>query len=196
MTGQPALGEQPSRMQPTDLGSAFTSPARSGGLGGRLTPLHAAPPVSDPERPTVSGTVPRTRTPRAETPSQPPPPTSAARPSSGLKPIVVYVSASVRERLRSAAGERSYTEVVLAALDTTYPVLRERFTDSPSPTNSLFAGRGRPRRQRHNEPQVQVSLRPLREDLAVIDRLVVDTDAPSRSALVNGALDEFLPGAS
>jgi hypothetical protein len=105
----------------------------------------------------------------------------------------VYLSLSVRERLRSTAGDLTFTEVVLAALDSSYGKLIERFSEPAPPTGSMFAGRGRPRARRNREARVQVSLRPLREDIAVMDRLVGEVNAPSRSALIDAALDEYLP---
>jgi hypothetical protein len=57
----------------------------------------------------------------------------------------------------------------------------------------MFVGRGRPRTRRNREARVQVSLRPLRDDIVVIDRLVAEFNAPSRSALIDVALDEYLP---
>ena len=56
---------------------------------------------------------------------------------------------------------------------------------TPVPANGQF--------NRNSEARVQVSLRPLRDDIAVIDRLVAEVNAPSRSALIDAALDEYLP---
>lgn len=194
---QPSLGDKPSRMQPADLGSAFSGKSRSDGLGGRLAPmkLAPAPPAqSSPQVPEV--TAPEPKAAKATTPR---PVKSAAAPairsdaSSGLQPIVVYVSASIRERLRNGAGEWTFTDIVLMALDATHAKLHTRFVEQPAPGKSMFAGRGRATTRRHAEPHVQISLRPLRDDLAVIDRLSAELNAPSRSALINAALDEYLP---
>jgi hypothetical protein len=103
------------------------------------------------------------------------------------------VDASIRSRLRVHGGERSYTEIVLEALDATHARLQAKFNTPAAPLNSLFVGRRLSRRRRHEEPQVQISLRPLREDVTVIDRLQAQVGAPSRSALINAALDEHLP---
>ena len=108
----------------------------------------------------------------------------------------MYVAASIRDRLHTAAAaqETTYTELVLAALDATHETLADQFTAPAALTSgSLFTGRGQPQRRRNTEPSVQVSLRPLRDDLAVVDRLVRSTVAPSRSALVAVALDLYLP---
>ena len=206
---KPSLGEQPSRMKPADLGSAFAGSSRSDGLGGRLTPLRSTPPPFEPEE--VNGPVdvvakPKLLNPprrsagdRAGEPAVKSPRTSspAANPDASTggasQTIVVYLSISVRERLRSSAGDLTFTEVVLAALDSSYSKLSERFSESAPPTGSMFAGRGRPRIRRNREARVQVSLRPLRDDIIVIDRLVAEVYAPSRSALIDAALDEYLP---
>jgi hypothetical protein len=194
---QPSLGDKPSRMRPADLGSAFSAKTRSDGLGGRLAPmkLAPAPPAQSPQAPEAAAS--ESKAAKVTTPR---PVKAAAVPaartdyaSSGLQPIVVYVSASIRERLRNEAGDRTFTDIVLMALDATYAKLQTRFVEQPSPTKSMFAGRGRPTSRRHAEPHVQVSLRPLRDDLAVIDRLSAELNAPSRSALINAALDEYLP---
>jgi hypothetical protein len=107
--------------------------------------------------------------------------------------IVVYLGLTVRERLRAGSADRTYTEVVLTALDSCYDKLNERFSEPAPPAGSMFTGRSRPRTRRNREARVQVSLRPLRDDLAVIDRLVTEVNAPSRSALIDVALDEYLP---
>ena len=203
-SSQPSLGDKPSRMPPADLASAFGGKSRSDGLGGRLTPMRLAPTPPAEELPVKEAPVEpkpaKASAPRqAKTASPPavrsdrPPAIRSAPASSGQQPIVVYVSASIRERLRTAAGERTFTEMVLMALDATHAKLQSRFVEQSSSTKSLFAGRSRPTSRRHTEPHVQVSLRPLRDDLAVIDQLTADLNAPSRSALINAALDEFLP---
>jgi len=198
---QPSLGDKPSRMPPADLGSTFSGKSRSDGLGGRLAPMKLAPPPPPPPPPV--------QVPSPEVAAPEPKPAKAAAPrsvkvaptpaphtepaSSGMQTIVVYVSASIRERLRNGAGDRTFTDTVLMALDATHATLQSRFVDQQSATKSMFTGRGRPTSRRHAEPHVQVSLRPLVDDLAVIDRLSAELNAPSRSALINAALDEYLP---
>lgn len=207
---KPSLGERPSRMKPADLGSAFGGSSRSDGLGGRLAPLRSTPPPSAAGSP--SGPVDDVAKPKLlNSPQTPAPagpraaesvakssrkPASPAHPDSGggtSQTIVVYLGLSVRERLRSGAGDLTFTEVVLTALDSSYGKLSQRFSEPVPPTGSMFAGRGRPRTRRNREARVQVSLRPLRDDIAVIDRLVAEVNAPSRSALIDAALDEYLP---
>lgn len=207
---KPSLGDRPSRMKPADLGGAFGGSSRSDGLGGRLTPLRSAPPpvksaaptrlvdVAKPKPPSPTQTLPASNIGQAEPqPNTTGEPVTTPHPgatvSGALKTIVVYLGLSVRERLRSGAGDRTFTEVVLAALDSSYGKLNERFSEPAPPAGSMFSGRGRPRTRRDREARVQVSLRPLREDIAVIDRLVAEVNAPSRSALIDVALDEYLP---
>lgn len=194
-TSQPSLGNEPSRMPAADLGSAFSGKSRSDGLGGRLTPMKlASAPVPTPAPPSTQPLEPGATEPKAaKTPPRSVKAAPAPRPdpSSGVQPIVVYVSVSIRERLRSSAGEYTFTDVVLMALDATHAKLKTHF-EQPSPSKSMFAGRGRATTRRHVEPHVQVSLRPLRDDLAVIDQLCTDLKAPNRSALINAALDEYL----
>lgn len=211
MTTNSELGQQPSRMKPTDLAQTFRSSPRSAGLRG-LEPI--ARPVevpsavvaddADPEpnsgeasafagpqtavsEPSVKQTRKVTRRIREHAAD----PQEAAA-SSGVRTIVAYISVPVRERLRVNAGDLTYTEVVLAALDATHAKLADRFTAATRPANSLFAGPVRSTPRRHEEPHVQVSLRPMGDDLAVIDRLVEKMNASSRSALINAALDEYL----
>lgn len=196
---QPSLGDKPSRMPPADLGSTFSGKSRSDGLGGRLAPMKLAPPPPPPpvQVPSPEVAAPEPKPAKAAAPRSvkvAPTPAPRAEPaSSGIQTIVVYVSASIRERLRNGAGDRTFTDTVLMALDATHAMLQSRFVDQQSATKSMFTGRGRPTSRRHAEPHVQVSLRPLVDDLAVIDRLSAELNAPSRSALINAALDEYLP---
>jgi len=196
-------------MKPADLGSAFGGSSRSGGLGGRLTPLRSAPspveheevagPVDVVAKPKLPNPPKRPAGDRAEDPagktSKASSPAAQSNASTGgaSQTIVVYLSLSVRERLRSSAGDLTFTEVVLAALDSSYSKLSDRFSGTAATAGSMFVGRGRPRTRRNREARVQVSLRPLRDDIVVIDRLVAEVNAPSRSALIDVALDEYLP---
>jgi hypothetical protein len=102
------------------------------------------------------------------------------------------MDADLANRLRKASRESgdTHTEIVLAALDATHETLTFGLQE---PSSSLFAGRGAPRPQRHTGPQVQIALRPRRDDLAVIDQLVERLNAPNRSALIAAALERHLP---
>ena len=206
-----SLGERPSRMKPADLGSAFGGSSRSDGLGGRLAPLRPASKPVIGAQPTTDDQVEAQATSEVAPPSMSPisgrrpsdgrartskpaatAPDDAAATTGGSQTIVVYLGVSIRERLRAGAGDRTFTDVVLAALDSSYAKLGHRFNEASPPTGSMFAGRGRPRNRRNGEARVQVSLRPLREDIRVIDRLAKEVNAPSRSALIEAALEEYL----
>jgi hypothetical protein len=50
-----------------------------------------------------------------------------------------------------------------------------------------------PRQVVHDEPHVQVGLRPSRADLGVLDELTERYRAPNRSALLAAALNLYLP---
>ncbi len=192
------LGNQPSRLPATDLADAFGPPNRAAGLAGRLTQLPSrSEPVPAPEAPQneegvsrppgQKGAGERPRRRRAE----------QEQTAAPVQPIIVYLSASLRDRLRHHATStgRSYTELTLEALDATHRRLGDLVADATSATTrpgSLFTGAPRPRRLRHDEPQVQVSLRLLRQDIDVIDRLVTDLQAPNRSSLVATALGAHL----
>lgn len=111
--------------------------------------------------------------------------------------MVVYLPASVRDRLRTHTGHQdgaTYTDVVLDALDALHEQLEQLLAGARTgrQEGSLFQDRER-LRQRHNEHQVQVTLRPARHDLAVIDRLVRDHNASSRSTPIARVLDAYLP---
>lgn len=192
------LGEKPSRVPPADLGSAFGAvPDRTAGLRelGLSQPMPTpTPPAREPERPEPMALV---ESAQPVTQRRPPSRQSSQTSGGGSRSVVVYLPASLQERLRMHSKqqqERPYTDIVLDAIDETHQRLAQlmapvRGDRSPG---SLFKGR-ETRRRRHDEPQVQVSLRPSRSDLAVIDRLVREHRAGSRSALVATALDAYLP---
>jgi hypothetical protein len=183
------LGRQPSRLPAANLASAFGTPDRSAALTGLLAPVWRAdtsairtgPEVPKDVAPTAGSSVP------------------AAADRDGSRPVTViaYLPASLRDRLREvSAGEGStYTELTLEAIDFTYVRLGELLETSSAARRpgSLFASSTAPRRRRHSEPQVQVSLRLIPSQLRVIDRLVDEHAAPSRSALVAAALQAHVP---
>ncbi len=208
------LGRQPSRMGQANLSAAFgQSPDRARGLAGRLAPVAPLPdpvpePAADPGPPAATAdAAPTTRPapPARTTPSGSGRARTSGtshrtghnarpRPESGaLQVVVVYLPVSVRERLRATAatGQSTFTEIVLSALDATHQQLAQHFAPTTS-TTSLFSGRSARRRLRHEEAQVQVSMRLVADDLAVLDQLVTATKAPNRSALVAAALDLHL----
>lgn len=189
------LGEKPSRVPPADLGSAFGAvPDRTAGLRelGLSQPMPApTPPTREPEPMALVESA------QPVTQRRPPSRQSSQTSGGGSRPVVVYLPASLQERLRMYSKqqqERPYTDIVLDAIDETHQRLAQLMAPARGGRSpgSLFKGREM-RRRRHDEPQVQVSLRPSRSDLAVIDRLVREHRAGSRSALVATALDAYLP---
>jgi hypothetical protein len=109
--------------------------------------------------------------------------------------VVVYLAVSLRSRLRAhaAATGRSHTQIVFDALNDTHTRLTE-LTGTPMPEpvrDGIFVAQRSGRRQ-HREDQVQVSIRPNPENLAVIDGLAGRHTAGNRSALIAAALDAHL----
>ncbi|GAA2883778.1 hypothetical protein Acy02nite_07550 [Actinoplanes cyaneus] len=107
--------------------------------------------------------------------------------------VIVYLAVSLRSRLRAhaAATGRSHTQIVFDALNDTHPRLAE-LAGTPMPVDGLFVAQRSGRRQ-HLEDQVQVSIRPNQENLAVIDGLAGRHTDGNRSALIAAALDAYLP---
>lgn len=205
----PALGQTVSRLPPADLAASFGAgaapappPNRAATLNGLLTrsPASASPVDAAEATPPAAHADAEPDSPRTETitPRRSKRTKQAAESDTGQQlTIVVYVPASVRDRLRVAAAERgaTYTDLTLEALDATHSRLDELITrpDRALRAGSLFSGVPGRRHQRHTEPQVQISLRPTRSDVDVIDRLTDDHAAPSRSALIATALGAHLP---
>jgi hypothetical protein len=113
--------------------------------------------------------------------------------------VVVYLSVSVRSRLRAqaAATGRSHTQLVFDALNATHDRLGDLVAVSgpAAVADGIFVAQRTGRRQ-HSEDQVQVSIRPNPANLAVIDSLAARHTAGNRSALIATALDDFLPAVS
>ena len=127
---------------------------------------------------------------------QPAPATGNGSSSRGVRIVAVYVPVAVRDQLRAAAaGDTSQTDVVLTAIEaaTQAGTLDAAFTPA-RPAGALFPARNPARRRRHQEPQVQVTLRLTPDELNTIDRLVHETGAPNRSAYVSAALQTHLDG--
>lgn len=111
----------------------------------------------------------------------------------------VYLGQRVHERLSAYCRRRgrrrpapSFTSVVLDAVEQSHDRLPELFTvESPVQEGPLFA-RKRPRRRVLTEPQVQVTLKPGRDNVAVLDRLAAE-HGQNRSSFVQRVLDAYLP---
>lgn len=113
--------------------------------------------------------------------------------------VVVYLSVTLRQRLRVNAGatSRSHTQIVFAALNASHSRLADLTTRSgqqppEQPADGLFVVQQSGRRF-HDEDQVQVSIRPNPANLAVIDQLAAQHTGGNRSALIALALDDYLP---
>ncbi len=211
------LGRVPSRLPADNLAAAFAPTERTAGLSGRLAPYRA----DGAERGPSESQARRAPDPKAGTPTDVTPPAgdrpgdpSATRGAprrapqvreneeqlelggveSPARTIVVYLPVSLRDQLRGTARQAdiTYTALVLDAIEATYPRLGDLLAPHrPTPAGNLFT-RATPRPRRHTEPHVQVSLRPMRDDLDVIDRLVDQLQAPSRSELIAAALTAHL----
>jgi hypothetical protein len=190
----PALGTHPSGLPPTNLADALAPPDRGSRLAGRLAPTRpsaARPSGIDTAAPSAGPARSEPRPARIAAAEERP----AGGPARGAaRPVIVYLPVSLRDRLRQLTAERdlTYTELVLDAVDATHERLPSLLTPEKPRARSLFRQPTAPRRRRHAEPHVQVSLRLVPEDLAVIDQLVTDLDAGSRSHLVATALQAHL----
>lgn len=115
---------------------------------------------------------------------------------------VVYLGQRVHRRLGAFCQRRarkrrapSFTSVVLDAVEALHDRLPDLFAVPADPEGGSLFARRRPLRRVLVEPQVQVTLKPGRDNVAVLDRLAREC-GQSRSALVDRVLDEFLPGRS
>lgn len=184
------LGREPSGLPPANLAGAFGPPDRSAALSGLLTPVRSVP-AQPPAAATTDLNQPDSLSPHL-------PSRQRDSDADGSRPltVIVYLPASLRDRLREAAATQpaTYTELTLEALDATHARLQDLLGEVgiTRRQDSLFTDSTARRRQRHNEPQVQVSLRLTPSQLAVIDGLTSRYSAPSRSALVAAALAEHM----
>lgn len=183
------LGQQPSRLPAANLSGAFAPPDRSSALSGLLSPTPTTPqPRSAAPRQASSGT--------SVNPQLGPPRDALLGNATHALVVIVYLPATLRTQLRevTAKSGSTYTDLALDAIDATHSRLSDllQAPGRPDRPSSLFAGARPRRRQRHIEPQVQVSLRLTTSQLKVIDDLVSDCAASSRSALVATALRAYL----
>lgn len=116
-----------------------------------------------------------------------------------------HVSARIAQALRQLThGEkqqrgkgRSYGEVVLDAIEKFETELRQHFQQQAgaAPAGRLFrrVDQTRPKRRRHTEPPVKIPLAGIiAPDIELLDNLVIEWQAGSRSALVEEALKLYL----
>lgn len=193
----PRLGAPPRAARPAPAPMAAPVPVVAAGATTAVAvPIPAAPapdPAPRPER------RPRTPRPAAENGAarrrrgQPPPP-PAPPDRTGI-----HLDASLRLRLKRfhraqpiEGPRKTYTSIVLDALDYHYPDLGALLPTPPTRgPGSHFQGRA-PLLQQHDEDQVQISFRPAPADLIHIDELVAQHGATSRSTLVAVALNAYL----
>lgn len=205
----PPLGRAPQTAAPTRI--SFGTTPRAAALPALAPPpAPAAPPTPTstvaPARP-VAGTTEAARPRSARTPRPPREPGErpAARAPRGArgrkKPksdtTGVYLSVELRARLRRyhkmlPLPRPSYSTIFLDAVDAN----RDRLADllgrpAPRPAESLFVGR-ESRIERHDEDQVQVTLRVSDADRETLDALVDEYGATNRSALMVACLVAYL----
>lgn len=182
-----------------DLADAFRRSAEP-------APVPAIPPMSlakEPDRAAPrSDADPKPATDRARPapPVRPTPPITAApveTPAPATGRLVLWTPTVIRARMQAmrASSGTLYRDQVLDALEATVDelpaLLRER--DDAAPRGRLFERRASVRRPSAG-PRVQLTIGGfLSSQLDVIDDLVASTGASSRSALVNVALDAYLP---
>lgn len=115
------------------------------------------------------------------------------------KPIIAYVPAKLRDRLKKTATAtgRSYTDVLFDAVDELDSRLAEVFAEhlAAAPSNSLFSRRSRRATTSRpaSGPSVQVPFRPYPADLAVLDDRATTYAAGNRSEFIRIVLQAYLP---
>lgn len=160
------------------------------------------PVADDADTPTPSGRVKTStgkRAPRARAVSS----DSAASPAASngaasqwaTKLVPVNIDVSVHNQLRQfAAGvEQSFSVIVLRAIEADAAELAVAWKSSPTPKNGgMFQMVDHRTRNRRTEPFAQIQLRLTADDADVLEGLIRDWGAPSRSALVNEALRRYV----
>jgi hypothetical protein len=114
---------------------------------------------------------------------------------STTKLVPVNIDASVHNQLRQFAArvELSFSVVVLRAIEADATELAVAWKTSPTPkSGGMFQMVDHRSRNRRTEPFAQIQLRLTTFDADVLESLIRDWGAPSRSALVNEALRRYL----
>lgn len=185
----------------TNLADAFAKPGdRAAGLRvlGKKTaeaPQKRSEPTTAPE----PAKVPPAQQTDAQAPSAPPTKrTGKAKPVAGGQ-LVLWTPISIRARMQAVQSTtgKLYLDQVLDALESTVedlPDLVAEATHGQRAQGRLFERENTPTKTTEPVHRVQLTIRGfLQSQLDVIDTLVTETQAPSRSALVNAALDKHLP---
>jgi hypothetical protein len=119
-------------------------------------------------------------------------PETAAAGGSQTKPVILYMPAQLRARLRRAAVGSTQLDVMLDAIEKTESagILGQLVREHQKPDTSGLFERQTPR---GSETQVQVNVRARHQHIAVLDQLAARYST-NRSELVRVALDHVLPG--
>ncbi|TDE12591.1 hypothetical protein [Jiangella asiatica] len=152
------------------------------------SPLEPAPPQPTP--PTLTGP---TLTDRGPLPEDP-----AAGPARVIRPSVVHVPASllpliVAERQRSG---RSNGQILIDAIEAGHEHLVKLHNESNSIGGRLFTARTAKPRLPVAQPLSPLNIRLYEQDYEVLDRLVDELGAGSRSRLATLALARYLDGSA
>jgi len=114
-----------------------------------------------------------------------------------VKMVPANIDVSVHQELRRFAvrTELSFATIALRAIEANAVELAQLWRTPPAEPvrTGLFGSVQERPGNRRAEPAAQVQLRLQASDAAVLDGLVADWAAPSRSALVNEALKRYLP---
>ena len=194
-TAGPAAGDQKT--------AAHDAPGAVVERGSAAAPQpDAAPDEGTAAAPTSSGR-PRNSTakrpPRARAASSDPgtnqasPNGAATQPTTKLVPV--NIDASVHNQLRQFAArvELPYSVVALRAIEADAAELAVTWKTSPTPKRGgMFQMVDHRAQNRRTEPFVQIQLRLTPADAEVLESLIQDWGAPSRSALVNEALRRYV----
>jgi len=125
----------------------------------------------------------------------PPAATTGAFTQSAIKMVPVNIDASVHTQLRQFAArtELPFSVVVLRAIEAGAAELAVNWKTSPTPKGGgMFQMVDHRTRNRRTEPFAQIQLRLTATDAEVLEGLINDWGAPSRSALVNEALRRYV----
>ena len=152
-----------------------------------------APPTRRPTPAAKTGPVAQTTPPPAPQVTLPDPTPQPPRSASAdtVRNVTLSLPIAVVEALRqrAVADQVSQAEVLLDALEATSPRLAQLVADAmPTRQKGLFV-RARPR---PDDPSTVLPLRILSRNAAVIDELVTQTGAPSRSMMCAVALRAYL----
>lgn len=158
-----------------------------GDLLPRRTPATAAAPPTPVKA--VRGSAPQQR---AKTSSQNTGPTAERK--NRIRSSSVHIPATLIPKIiaeRSNTG-RSNGEIVIVALEQTYPKLGELVGERGETGGGLFELRSSRGARVANGPLTPLNIRLREEDFDVIDRLVAETSAYSRGHLISTALTAYL----